>query len=162
MYTCSIMWKWARCVCLCIVVVPGFFCSSATEPSHGWGMQSGGRGEFQLLSCSHSPKQECTREQVETPSARDVGMPRLPGATHTTRPNAFPLPPVTERKSSSSGVVRMRVKGARHTLWSFTQPWQSCRTDCVYCQCKIKCMLWLISSRVQHFCVPKNIPIIII
>lgn len=32
---------------------------ATTEPSHGSGMQSGGTDEFQLLSRSHSPRQEC-------------------------------------------------------------------------------------------------------
>lgn len=42
-------------------------CFATTKPSHGSGMQSGGTDEFQLLSRSHSPRQECW-EQVETPS----------------------------------------------------------------------------------------------
>eukprot|EP00064_Thunnus_orientalis_P019256 superscaffoldBa00004738_g19372 len=56
-------------------------------------MQSGGQGEFQLLSRSTQPKAGMYGEQVETPSSQDVQMHRLlpPRATHATHPNAFPF-----------------------------------------------------------------------
>lgn len=58
------------------------------------------------------------REQVETPSVRDIQMARLPRAMHTYPPP--PHIPSTPNPEQSSGAVRMRVK--RGVLWWITQP----------------------------------------
>lgn len=105
------------CVCVCVDCdVPRFVAAVQSGPSHCWGMRTGRRSEFQLLSGSYSPKQECTGKQVETMMFRCTGCPRATHATHH--------PPLTHSLYLLSG--KEKAASSRHTHAAYEQ------------ECKIK------------------------
>lgn len=80
---------------------------AVAEATHGSGMQSRGTGEFQLLSRSHSLRQECAG------AGRDTFRPR-PGLEYHLPSETFPLIPACHWKEKQN-MAALSLETHTHT-----------------------------------------------